>query len=159
MTLDDIDPTFIQDLRDSRVAVEVVTRWLVQRGYAVVVRPTFERPNPSQRFDYSDSGDLEIVQTVEVKRRGFTFTCKEDFPYPSTFVDTCHHYDKAHPKPYAYVHLNREMTAALIIEGRTRSHWSRSVVNVGSQGRVKELYVVALDYTQIVPISEGGSDV
>ncbi len=133
---DQKDPNFLSDLRESRKAVRIVADWLSDCGYPVVVRPTFERPDPSMMGEFADDGDLEIMQRVEVKRRqSLTFTSREDFPYQTLIVDACHCYDNAKPKPYAYVILNREMTAAFIVDCRaTRQHW----LQVTKRDRIKD---------------------
>jgi len=136
------DPSFIADLRNSKEAVELAAKWLSEMGYPVIVRPTFERPSVERMSEFSDSGDLEIVQRVEVKRRQLlTFTSKSDFPYETIIVDACHCYDKAHPKPYAYIIFNREMTAAFIVDvKRTVSEWRRVEKRDRHKGRDRAFY-------------------
>ena len=114
---EDSDPSFIADLRKSKESVAVAAKWLSEKGYPVIVRPTFERPSVEQMDEYADDGDIEIVQRIEVKRRQqLTFTSREDFPYETVIVDACHCYDRARPKPYAYIIFNREMTAAFVMQ-------------------------------------------
>lgn len=136
------DPSFIADLRKSKEAVSVAARWLSDRGYPVIVRPTFERPSVEMMGEYSDAGDIEIVQRVEVKRRQqLTFTSREDFPFETLIVDACHCYDKAHPKPYAYIIFNREMTAAFVVDvRRTFSKWRRVEKRDSVKGRDRSFY-------------------
>lgn len=117
------DPTFIEDLRASRRSVEIVAQWLSGRGHPVIVRPVFERPSFKEMHRYSDNGDLEILQRIEVKQRMLDFTSRESYPYDTLFVDNRHTYDDAHPKPFAYVILNRAMTHAFIVECRSDKHW------------------------------------
>jgi hypothetical protein len=136
------DPTFLADLRASRDAVEIAAQWLASRGYPVIVRPTFERPSVERMADYADGGDLEIVQRVEVKRRiGLTFTSRDDFPHDTVIVDACHCYDRAVPKPYAYLILNRDMTCALCVNVRdTVSSWHRTERLDRHKNRIREFY-------------------
>lgn len=144
------DPTFIADLRESVKAVEVVAQWLNAKGYSVVIRPTFERPSPAQMGEYADEGDLEVLQRVEVKRRlTLTFTGKDDFPYESLIVDACHCFDRARPKPYAYVILNREMTVALVVRTATREAWTRTRKHDRQKGRDREFYECPLDLVTV----------
>lgn len=139
---DTSDPTFLADLRNSRGAVMVAAEWLSAKGYPVVVRPTFERPDASQMAAYADDGDLEIIQRVEVKRRvSMTFTSKADFTYPTLIVDACPCYDNARPKPYAYIILNRDCTAAFIVNVReTFSKWVRTEKTDRFKNRVRAFY-------------------
>ena len=120
------DPSFINDLRESQESVDLVAKWLRRKGYPVITRPTFERPDPSRMAEFSDSGDLEILQRIEVKqRKSLTFTSQNDFPYSTIIVDACHCYDNARPKPFAYIILNREMTAAFLVPSSSYRHWTK----------------------------------
>ena len=154
------DPSFIDDLRKSKDAVAIAARWLSASGYPVIIRPTFERPSAEQMSEYSDDGDIEIMQRVEVKRRqGLTFTSKKDFPYETLIVDACHCYDKAHPKPYAYIILNREMTKAFIVNVReTHSLWKRVEKNDRFKGRMREFYECPISAVQCVSMEHDRKD-
>ena len=146
LDLDTLDPTFLADLRESRKAVEVMAHWLASRGYPVIVRPTFERPDASQWREYADEGDLEIVQRVEVKHRSFAFTGKSDYPYSTVIVDNARRFDKKRPKPFAYVILNHAMDAALFVECKTRRHWTCETKHVRGTERVVTVYECPLKY-------------
>ena len=125
------DPGFIQDLRDSKEAVAVAAKWLCNKGYPVVMRPVFERPTASD------------MQNLE-------FTSKQDFPYPTVIVDVCHAYDRAHPKPYAYIIFNKSMDRALIIEGRTHGAWAKTRKQDRFKNREREFYECPLELAHIV---------
>jgi hypothetical protein len=147
------DPGFLDDLRESREAVSVVARWLSGKGYPVVIRPTFERPDSSQMSEYADDGDLEIIQTIEVKRRKtMTFSSKADFPYPTLIVDTCSAYDRKRPKPYAYVILNREMDTAFVVMGSDAGRWSRVTKRDRLKSRERAFYECPLELVREVRI-------
>jgi hypothetical protein len=146
------DPTFREDLRASRVSVEIVARWLSDRGYPVIVRPVFERPSFEEMHDYSDDGDLEILQRIEVKQRTFDFTSKDNFPYPTLFVDNCHSYDNARPKPFAYVLLNKAMTHAFIVECRTFKHWKAIEVFDRKKKRMRKVYECPIGHATFVEL-------
>ena len=150
--LDEIDPTFVEDLAASHSAVQVAAEWLRGQGLPVVVRPTFVRPTAGERLEYGDGGDLEILQRVEVKQRtGIDFQAPDDFPYPSLIVDCCHAYDRARPKPYAYIILNATLSAAFVVKcGETRREWRR--VSKRARGRVRELYECPVSLAQFVRI-------
>lgn len=147
------DPTFLDDLRDSQESVERVAKWLRGKGYPVVVRPTFERPDPAMMAEFSDAGDLEILQRVEVKqRKSLTFTSKEDFSYSTIIVDACHCFDNARPKPFAYVILNREMTAAFVVPSSTRAHWRQVVKRDRFKNRDRNFYECPMEHVQCVQL-------
>ena len=94
--------------------------------------------------EFADDGDLEILQRVEVKRRvSLTFSTKADFPYKTLIVDACHCYDRAKPKPYAYIIFNREMTAAFVIDVKaTKEQWVRVTKKDRFKNRDREFYEV-----------------
>lgn len=152
---DKLDPTFIEDLRASQKSVELVASWIRKRGTPVIIRPTFERPDQSQKFEYSDNGDLEILQRIEVKqRKSLTFVSKSDFKYPSIIVDCCHAYDKARPKPYAYVILNREMTCGFIVMNDTFKHWQRLTKWDRFKSRDRQFYECPIEHAIFADLSQ-----
>jgi hypothetical protein len=149
MSLDESDPTFVSDLKASHAAVLAVSEWFRGFGYPVIVRPTFIRENVERRSDYSDDGDLEIIQRIEVKhRKGLAFTSKEDFPFETVIVDTCHAWDNARPKPYAYIILNRSMSRALVVTGSTSKRWVKTRKFDTHAGRERSYYECPLELTQ-----------
>lgn len=94
-------------------------------------------PAPRMRVDFEhrngfgDMADLWVRKpgdqkwvAVEVKCRELTFTCADDYPYPTVFVDRKEKADKA--RPYAYICLNKAMTHAAVIYGDSRSRWISS---------------------------------
>jgi len=151
MNLDDIDPTFVADLRASERAVERVARWLRERGYPVILRPTDIRPSAEQRAGYTDEGDLAILQTVEIKHRQFSFSTRESYPFPTAIVDNCAYFDKKRPRPCMYLLVNKEMTGALIVPVRdTLQHWRRE--RFFANGREKDIYVCPVEFTSYAPL-------
>jgi hypothetical protein len=156
---DRIDPGFVSDLVRSGIAVQRAAQWLSSCGYPVVVRPTFIRPDQSQMNDFSDDGDLEIMQRIEVKRRGgvaANFTGPHDFPFSTVIVDVCHAYDKARPKPYAYIIFNEPMTCAIVIACKaTRAAWVRA--ERADKGRVRAFYECPLDLVRFEAFSAAGA--
>ncbi len=146
------DPTFIDDLEASHESVRRVAAWLSGQGLPVVLRPTFVRPISSERFNYSDSGDLEILRGVEVKRRvNLTFTCPEDFPYPTLIIDAADTYDRKRPRPYAYVICNREVTAAFVCYVReTFSSWVRVNKHDKAKKRHRDFYECPISLLRFV---------
>jgi hypothetical protein len=152
-TLDAIDPTFIPDLRRSNAPVEAVARWFTGNGYAVQLPPRYERPDPSQRGEYADGGDLWIMQRVEVKQRpSIPFTGPHDFPYQTVIVDVCHSFDRARTKPFLYTIVNAGMTHALVVDvQRTVPHWTR--IERMDKGRRREFYECPIDLLSAVEIA------
>lgn len=143
------DATFIDDLKESQQYVWRAAQWLSTLGYNVTVRPVQIRPHVGQMSEYADSGDLEIIQRVEVKRRpSLRFTCREDYPYPTAIVDVAHTWDNARPKPYAYIVFNGDASACLVIKGATSRHWVKTVKHDRAKSRERTFYECPVEYCQ-----------
>lgn len=152
MTLDAIDPTFVSDLLASQTTVTLVERWLRAKGFNVRAPEIKVRPDPSQRMDYSDAGDIIYEERLEVKRRqNIDFTSAADYPYrDGVIVDVCHKYDRARPKPIAYVVVNRAGTHAAVIRRDSAKSWARR--DIFDKGRTREFYVAPLDVVTFVQL-------
>jgi hypothetical protein len=120
------DPDFVRDLMASNPHVEKVAAWLRSKGHEAVVRPIQVRDKVENMSKFADDGDIYIGdRRVEVKRRGLRFTCADDFPYPTVIVDVAHAWDRADPKPEAYILTNEAATHCMIIRDQTSMHWRR----------------------------------
>lgn len=143
------DPEFVKDLTESQHYVWRAAQWLSGMGYNVTVRPVKIRPDAKQMGEYGDDGDLEIIQRVEVKRRqNMEFTSKETYPFSTVIVDVAHTWDKANPKPYAYIIFNKWATACLIVKGSTFAHWKKVAKHDALRNRERSFYECPKDYCQ-----------
>lgn len=98
---------FLQHLSESGGAVWEVAMMLQDRGYFVSVAPTSKAARHEDWKQHADQGDLFISQRVEVKRLGVDFTGQEDWPFGDKFIVCAKHsFDRAFPRPYAYVILS-----------------------------------------------------
>lgn len=153
--LDQTDPTFVDDLRASQTAVWKVAAWLQARGNNVVVRALRIRPSAESYPEYADAGDLELIQRVEVSRRSCMFSCAEDYPFDAVLVDAVHKCDRAVPKPFAYVIVNRDETAVAVVYGRTRVHWTeRTIFNSKTNRGDRRVYFCPLEHVLFYPLQE-----
>jgi hypothetical protein len=152
--LDLDDPTFVRDLAESQTAVWRVAQWLSARGQHVTVRAVRVRPTVEDIGEYGDLGDLEILQRVEVKQRRLAFTSVQDYPYPTVLVDVAHAWDRASPKPYAYVILNAAGTVAALVLGRTRARWRAVTRYDAAKQRHRTFYECPLACAQFVSLGE-----
>jgi hypothetical protein len=154
-SLDDTDPTFVDDLKESQRGVAIVAQWFRARGYEVTVPETHIRPNPDVRMDYSDSGDLFVKQRIEVKHRKVDFTCAADFPYPTILVDVAHSWDRGNPKAFAYFSLNKAGThAALILCRDTLEHWIKTEKYDPHAGRKGWYYECPVEHVQFIKLAD-----
>ena len=143
---DATDPTFVQDLKDSQESVWKAAQWLSGCGYNVTVRALSIRPDAEQMAEYADQGDLEIIQRVEVKRRpDIDFTSAEDFPFATLIVDVAHAYDRAKPKPYAYIIFDADASHCAIVKSLTRPSWVRTERMDRKKGRMRTFYECPTD--------------
>jgi hypothetical protein len=147
------DPHFINDLRESKRAVEVVANLIRSFGKNVNVFPVKERPSVEEMGSYSDNGDLEIIEDekenkrIEVKqRKSLKFNNLNDFPYKTIIVDVCHTFDKADPKPYAYFILNNAMTTALVINTNSSIYWKKVSKMDKFKNRIRDFYECPIEY-------------
>jgi hypothetical protein len=114
---------FVRDFENSHKSVFLVARWLRAAGYMVKVNVPTLRADESQRFNHTDTCDIELIQGVEVKQRGIHFTCVNDYPYQSIFVDEKYKVDERIKQTKAYVVVNKLGTHAAIITTDTRPRW------------------------------------
>jgi hypothetical protein len=154
MNLDELDPTFVDDLQASQAAVWRVAQWLTGCGNTVTVRAVRVRPTAAEWSDYTDNGDLELVQRCEIKQRRLAFTSHDDFPFDEIIVDTARKWDTAHPKPWRYFILNAAGTVAIVLDGTSAKHWHTRTVS--HRGRDQVVYTCPLDRVRFITITNGG---
>lgn len=162
--LERIDPTFVDNLKQSFVHTVAVARWLAgivsDQGWKVLVAKLSIRDHADNRFRYSDSGDFLLLhndgrmQRCEAKQRTLEFSSLEDFRdnhYRSLIVDVCHTWDRAHPKPSMYFITNQSITGGFIVPAGSRKTWFRETMK--AWGRMRNHYVVPLDQVRYTTIS------
>ncbi|MFW5970495.1 MAG: hypothetical protein ACOCQT_00200 [Desulfovermiculus sp.] len=127
-----------------------MARWLHGLGYNVAVNATGRAPRHEDWQDYADSGDLEINQRMEVKRLSVDFTGRQDWPFGSKFLVCARHsFDRAMPKPHAYIILNRTGTHAAIVKKETYPQWYvEKRTDSRYQGVEQEFYLAPLECVQ-----------
>jgi hypothetical protein len=154
--LDRTDPTFVDDLRASQSAVWKVAAWLQAHGHNVIVRRLSIRPNADAAAAFADAGDLEILHKVEVSARSTVFTNAADYPFArGVLVDAVHKWQRATPKPYAYVILNASQTVAAIVLASTFPTWTTATIYNSKTGRgSREVYYCPIDRVQFCSLGE-----
>lgn len=115
---------FLAHLQQSTNAVWRVAQWLCQQGYQATVMPATTAKDPSQWEAHADAGDILLAQRVEVKRLSIQFTSPQDWPFGDKFIVCAKQsWDRAQPKPYAYIILSADMNHAAIVKGDTQDKW------------------------------------
>lgn len=157
--MEDNHKKFLRHLDDSQAAVWHVARWLHSLGYNVAVNATAKAPNHESWEKYADSGDLEINQRMEVKKLSVDFTCKSDWPFGSKFLVCAKHaFDRATPKPHAYIILSKSGTHAAIVKKDTCKQWYvEKRKDSRYQDVEQEFYLAPLECVKFHRISEGES--
>jgi hypothetical protein len=150
------DSEFIGDLNASRRAVNEFANKLREQGVHAWLPPERTRPDASVRSQYADAGDLMVQGRVEHKVRGnLHFTCKEDYPYQTVFIDEAYKVDaKAETPVLAYVIENATRTVAAVVYGWTREHWVIEEVFDRKQNRTCRNYAAPLRYVRFCPPQE-----
>jgi len=115
---------FLKHLSESEKAVWVAAIWLNSKGYPVKVNVAPKATRRDEWKNYADHGDLEIVQRVEVKRLGVNFNDYADWPFGDKFIVCAKHaFDRAMPKPHAFIILSNDFASVAIVKGDTFKYW------------------------------------
>lgn len=140
------DADFRRDFRRSQDTTEKVCEWLRGLGFDCDVKPSELTPNSDVRWQYVDSGDIEVKQRFEVKHRKESFT-KESFPYASIIVDEVYKVDK-YPLPtlYAYLIVSADMKCVAVITSKSKPHWFKQKKYDHAQRRECEFYFIPKEY-------------
>ena len=89
------------------------------------IRPTFTEPGEwSDKYDLMAGSDLEYH--IEVKSRNTpAFTCVDDFPYDTIFIETLNSWNKRakNGTPDWWVVVNRDTAGSMAIPAHTSSTW------------------------------------
>jgi|OpeIllAssembly_1097287.scaffolds.fasta_scaffold00492_8 hypothetical protein len=102
------DELFRKELAEGQKYERIVAGWLAEEGISVKVPPQKCRPHVRERHHYGGGKQCDIIlvdldEVLEVKSRNEEFTCVEDFPYPTIFVDTVWAWERKPKKPLAVV--------------------------------------------------------
>lgn len=145
--LDEIDPTFPDDLEKSMDAVWLAARIIHERikRCDVTVNEVVLREHPSQAKNWPDRGDIIFAKDgrrfrVEAKHReSIQFTSAEDFPFDDVIVDVAHSFDRAEPKPVGYMIFNAQLTHFIWIDSKTSEKWT--IRPIFARGRTRSYYL------------------
>lgn len=85
--------------------------------------------------DHCGNPDAAVLMTVEIKERNLTFTCPEDFPYDTVFVDDLRGLGREVIRPFAYVFLSRATGQWVWITPLDKDEsWTEQVVRDTTRG-------------------------
>ena len=84
--------------------------------------------------DHCETPDAVALVSVEIKERSISFTCPEDYPYDTVFVDDLHGMAKERLKHFAYVFMSKPTGKWVWISALDRDEtWTE--VDVWDRGR------------------------
>lgn len=139
---------FIEHLESSQATVWNVAMWLQSIGYAVTVNPMQKAPNHENWKDYADKGDIVIQQRVEVKQISRVFSGLADWPFGKKFIVCAKHsFDRAKPKPFAYIIVSADGMSYALVSASTAERWTvekRGDTRYG-EGYSQEFYLCPLE--------------
>jgi len=117
------DPDFVEDLKKSETPVLFAAQLLRHKGVEVSLSPFEVRPDVSERYEYQDEADLFARRPIEVKKRDLDFSCEDDYPYPSIYIDEKY---KLNEEAWFYMILNESLTHFILAETRLSKRWGES---------------------------------
>lgn len=147
---------FNHDLEASIVAVERVAGYYRNRGFGVIIHPV-NYADETYDLEKVDQGDLTILGnrrafTIDVKRRGFTFTGPDDFPYPSILVANTHQHDRFACD--GYVTLDASMKYAAIVRSSSFREWTERGFYDAVHGRNRRAYFCPTEHARFLEVPE-----
>lgn len=146
------DESFLKLLDASRQSTWDVAAWLKSRGHNVRIVPSLVRPDSSVRFQFSDEGDIEITQRIEVKHKyKMDFNSIDEWPYDPVIIDEAYKFDKTPITTlHSFIILNMKKTGFLYIPESTHRHWFREARFDSRHGKELEFMMVAKEHVQYV---------
>jgi hypothetical protein len=158
--LDRTDAEFKAKLKESRPAVRKVAQWLNRHGFDATVCPELERPDVSQREQYSDDGDIDVLlkgKTVKVDAKGnptYSFTMN-NWPgggksWNTIICESVYNIDRKGTY-WRIFQVNKGLNCAIVINpAKSRELWSKRLVWERSSRRKKWYYFCPMTHTTFI---------
>jgi hypothetical protein len=143
---DENDPSFCADLVKSHGGTLFVAEWITRSGLDVVVNGLQIRPDDSVKEKYRDTGDLGVINHVEVNETSKEFEFADSFPFEDVLVEIIETWESKVPKPDLYVKLNKAKTHAALIWKHTVPFWLSRIGRNPKIGRDRPTFFCPLFY-------------
>ena len=144
---------FVSHLKASEDARWFVARWLSGRGHTVTLKPLAIAPTPDEIYDYVDDGDIHTeLGRFEVKRLSVDFTGAADWPFRDYIVCGKNAWDRAKPKPYAFVTLSSNMRFAGVLIPEPETWWVKTIVDKRYDNYSQEFYLTKTSAVKFVKV-------
>lgn len=146
---------FLETLQISEEGRWRIARWLSGRGYSVVLTPLRYAPTREQAPQHADNGDLYVSMRVEAKQLSCDFTARRDWPFGENFI-VCskNSYDKAQPKPYAYLLLSKSGTHVACVFNSSFPRWRVDTRLDSRFGERQAFYFAPLDAVSFTALED-----
>lgn len=111
--------------------VKIVADLLKTHGFEV--RTPLQRVKALRKAN-KDSGDIHIMDgenirfNLEVKSRGLTFTCIEDYPYARVFIDNINQWNAKKHRVAAVIIISQPTEKMIVVPISSRKNWKEEEV-------------------------------
>ena len=123
--------------------------------------------------DHCETPDAVVLLSLEIKERSISFTCPEDYPYDTVFVDDLHGMARENLRHFAYIYkskptgkwvwlsaLDRDETwTEKVVFDRGRGHEVPTLVAPKSHLRAAEELVTLLYPHQLLEMVDGDTGI
>lgn len=103
--------------------------------------------------DHVETPDACLLFSVEIKERSLSFTCPEDYPYHTVFVDDCRGLSREGYRHFAYVYLSKPTGKWVWLSALDRdATWSETTTF--DRGRGHEVPVLVAPKSHLRPAEQ-----
>tara|TARA_R100000908_G_C3687403_1_gene103321 strand:- start:135 stop:593 length:459 start_codon:yes stop_codon:yes gene_type:complete len=145
---------FLERFAKSHEAVALTAKWFASQGNYKIKIPDFTIAGSHKDWKkHTDNGDLYVNnKRIEVKgllKEKYSFTTKHEYPYDNWIICAKHSYDRANPKPYAYIIWNFQRTHFAIVKNDTQKEWKVSTIKDPHYPNSQDFYVVDSSFVEV----------
>lgn len=151
---------FLNHLKESESTVWTIAEWLNGKGYNVTIPASSAAPTHGEWKSHADNGDLYINQRIEIKHLGVSFSTKSTWPFGKKFIVCAKHsFDRATPKPFAYIIVSNDKKAMAIVMVTSCAYWAIESKKDSRYNSVdQEFYLCPLEHVKFFKLEQGGTN-
>jgi len=107
----------------------------------------------NKNTDHCETPDAVVLMSLELKERSIAFTCPEDYPYDTVFVDDLHGMARENLRHFAYVYKSKPTGKWVWLSALDRDEtWTEEVVF--DRGRGHEVPTLVAPKSHLRPAQE-----
>lgn len=107
----------------------------------------------NKNTDHCETPDAVVLMSLEIKERSIAFTCPEDYPYETVFVDDLHGMARENLRHFAYVYKSKPTGKWVWLSALDRDEtWTEEVVF--DRGRGHEVPTLVAPKSHLRPAQE-----